>query len=364
MKKINYICAILMIWLPFCLKAQGLQVNSGRGLHVVATGPLQLVFNNGNFINNGNFAGGNNSTVLFTGSGVTGNSSIGGSGKTSIYNLILNKAANDLQLDNNITVTGNLLMQTGNLQLNNYLLDLGSTGNITGERNSARITGLNGGMVRITSVLNAPQAVNPGHIGVDITSDADMGTTVITRGHMAQVNTTGDLSIERWFNIAPERNANLNATLRFWYLDAEVGMNNKNTLTVFSRRENGANWSVKGKDNSDISANWVLKGKLDQLTNYTLARNINSSLGKQGTKTSLQVFPNPYIDHFRLMLVSDVEKDEIVSLIDQNGHVLEMRKVHWLPGVNTVEWNEGKYAAGVYYLRFGSDASSLKIIKE
>ncbi len=76
--------------------------------------------------------------------------------------------------------------------MNNYMLDLGSSGNIANESNNSCITGTTGGAIRITTVLNAPQGVNPGNIGVELTSDADLGSTVITRGHVQQTSSNGN----------------------------------------------------------------------------------------------------------------------------------------------------------------------------
>jgi hypothetical protein len=362
MKTHNILMCVALL-LPLCVHAQQLQVTSSPGLQLASNGNLQLVFNNGSLVSNGNFSAMGNGTVVFVGSQSTNSSIIGGSGLVSFRNLVLDKAGTGLQLNNSVILTGNLFMSSGNFQLNGYTLDLGHTGQIVGERNASRITGKNGGYVKITADLYAPNAVNPGNIGVEISSQANMGITIITRGHTPQVSATGEESIERWYNISPENNEGLKASLRFLYLDAETGNSNKSTLSFFTRKSNYGTWTLKGKDKSDIKDNWVLKNNLDELNTYTLAKS-STAIVQAEKQHPLQVYPNPYFDHFNLVLFSEDEKDDIVSLFDQAGRVLQVRKVHWNAGVNTIDWIEGKYAAGTYYLSLlKTPGKIIKIVK-
>ena len=214
--------------------AQGLQLTPG--IHWVVNGPSQLILHNASLINDGSFFA-DSGTVVFTSDTGSGGAIIGGANPVSFHDLRIGKAANDLQLNNDAFVAGRIMLDSGNLQLNGYLLDLGASGSIIGERNEARITGVHGGTVRITALLHGPHAVNPGNIGVEITSDADLGSTVITRGHFQLTNSSGETSIQRWFDITPETNTNLHASLRLFYLDEELAGKNKNALALFSDRK-------------------------------------------------------------------------------------------------------------------------------
>jgi hypothetical protein len=262
-----------------------------------------------------------------------------------------------------------VILDSGNLQLNGYLLDLGSSGSIVGERNEARITGVRGGAVRVTSVLNGPQSVNPGNIGVEITSDANLGATVITRGHFQLTNSGGETSIERWFDIEPETNTSLHASLRFFYLDGELAGKNKNALALFSGDETWTRW---GKDDAgagdnagaNAGANWVLKSNLDQLHRFSLTIGSSSAFSKTDRAiTSMQVYPTPCHNDFTLQIVREKDGNGVIYLYDEWGRLLEERKGYWQAGVNTISWDIGKYAAGVYYLSMGSDCT-LKVIKQ
>ena len=333
-------------------------------------GSSQLILHNANLINNGSFIP-DSGTVVFTSDTGMAGAFIGGANPVSFYNLTIGKAANDLHLNNNTFVTGTITLDSGNLQLNGYLLDLGSSGSITGERNEARITGVQGGAIRITSLLNGPHSVNPGNIGVEITSEANLGPTVITRGHIQLTNSSGETSIQRWFDIAPETNTNLHASLRFFYLDEELAGKNKNTLALFSGDETWTRWGRDDAGTGDnavatanAGANWVLKSNLDQLHRFSLSIGSGNAFSKTDRAiTSMQIYPTPSHNEFTLQIVREKGGNGVIYLYDQWGRLLEERRGYWQAGVNTINWDIGKYAAGVYYLSMGSDGT-LKVIKQ
>lgn len=367
MKPINFIRLCVLMMLPafsqFSLQAQGLHLVSG--INWVASGSPCLVLNNAGLTNNGNFFA-DSSTVLFTGNMITSGSYIGGDRPVSFYNLTISKSYNDVQLNNDVVVTGMITMDSGNLQLNRYSIDLGNSGRITGERNSSCITGVGGGTIRIATVLNAPHAVNPGNIGVEFTSDADLGPVVITRGHDQLTNFGGTTSIQRWFDIVQETNTNAPTSLRFFYLEGELAGKDKNALAVFSTKKGDNNWSVRGKDASDPVANWVLKSGITSGSRFTLARGSDHlPPGPATTIASVQIYPNPSHNVFSMQIVSEREGNGVIRLYDLSGKSLEERMVYWQAGVTTIDWDISKYAAGVYYLSMGSQyGRALNIVKQ
>jgi hypothetical protein len=346
-------------------EAQGLQL--APGINCVVNGPTRLILHNASLINNGRFIA-DSGTVVFTGDTRTAGAFIGGANPVSFYNLTIGNSAKDLQLNSNTFVTGRITLDSGNLQLNDYTLDLGRSGSIEGERNVARITGIQGGNIRITAQLNGPHAVNPGNIGVEITSEVNLGSTVITRGHISQANSTGETGIQRWFNIVPETNTNLHASLRFFYLDDELVGKDKNTLTIFSDNEMDNIWTSWGKDTADAADNWIFKSNIDQLHRFTLAigsGKANSMPGPSGSIPSLKIYPNPAHDAFALQMISKEEGNGVMYLYSQSGNLLEEKTANWQAGVNTIGWNISKYATGIYYLSIGGPIRSvIKIVRQ
>jgi len=341
MKK-YYLLPVVCVLLILGSRAQNLRI--GPGAQVIVTGAPVIVLNNISLINNGHFITGH-STVSFNGDT---QAYIGGGNPISFYRLAVNLPSGGLQLYNNAAVSGDMVLDNGNLQLNANRLSLGSAARIIGERNEARITGDNGGSVSITVPLNAPHAVNPGNIGVEITSKDNLGLTTITRGHSLQDNINGQTGIQRYFDIAPSLHTDAPATLRFFYFDAELGDNNKNELNLFTAPTGQNYWITEGKDYSDGTGNWLLKSNIKTLQRFTLAP---APTGKV-TGASVQVYPNPSRDMITLLLFSAIEKDGAISLQDLSGRILENRRIHCRPGINKVVWKISRYTAGAYRLVF------------
>jgi Secretion system C-terminal sorting domain len=353
---------ILPAWLPFMVRAQGMRLT--EGVHLVVQGSPALVFDNAGIINNGSIMS-DSGTVIFTGDGSAGKTFIGGDQPVSFYNLRIDKSFNDVELDNDILVNGTVQMNQGILQLNNHLLDLGSTGMINGENNNSFITGTHGGMIRIAAMLNAPQGMNPGNIGVELTSPANLGLTTISRGHVQQVGNYGETSVQRYFEISPELNTGLDASLRFNYLEGELAGNKPDELSLFTSSENENRWSAMLNKNINRGDYSVTEDHLDQLHRYTLAVGKARVPGDVNMGSSVHVFPNPTVNEFTVTIFSKSEKTETIQLYDPLGHLLEQKDLHCRLGVNTVEWNIGKYATGVYLIRFSDPAfRNLQIMKQ
>ena len=345
--------ALLFIIFPFCLHAQGIHLT--RGIQWTASGNPSLVLNNAGLINDGSFNAGFG-TVLFTGEAATSLSFIGGEQPVAFYNITIGKSLNDVQLNNNIAVGGKITMSSGNLQLTKYMLDLGDSGSINGERNESRIAGAEGGVIKIMALLNKPALANPGNIGVELTGNANLGPTLITRGHIVQTNSDGQAGIQRYFDIVPALNTNLQINLRFFYLDAELAGNNKEDLALFSNTGDGSRWKSLGRDQSNTNAGWVVKANIDQLGRITLARAGNKEGVTTGTKAFIHAYPNPFHDVFTIQLFTDREREGVIYFEDARGHVLATKKVRYMAGLNTVEWTTAPYAKGLYYVVFDDPA--------
>lgn len=191
-------------------------------------------------------------------------------GGSSFTNITIDKSSNPVKLGDNLLINGNLTMQSGNLELNHFNIDLGSgTGQIVNETNDSRITGTAGGTIMKTANLNAPSSVNPGNIGIEISSSQNLGNTVIKRGHVQQTG-NGGISIYRYFDITPANNASLNATLKMYYFDNELSGLDESKLQFYKSDDNGATWTSIGKDNNDATADFVTKNSIPSLSSWTL----------------------------------------------------------------------------------------------
>ena len=196
--------------------------------------------------------------------------SIGGSSLTTFYNLQIQKSGDPVALNNAIQINNNLSFSTGKLNLNDNDLTLGnSNGKILGEFGFNYIYSTNGGEIIKTVDLNSPTNENPGNIGVNITSSANLGTTTIKRGHVIQ-DVNGETSIDRYYDISPFNNSGLDATVQFSYLDYELNGISEGDLAPF--RYNGVDWDEYPTTNYDDIANWVETTNVNSFSTWTLAQ--------------------------------------------------------------------------------------------
>ncbi len=269
---------ILIGLFPLLLQAQG-GIIVEAGANIVCTGSPSIVIPDGKWDNSGTFTSAN-SLVRMVGTASTLNTTIGGSAVTTFYDFEQQKTANDILLNQNMGVTHNFTMNGGLFQLNNFIVTLGSaSGQIVNESELNRITGTTGGEVWKTMILNAPVSVNPGNMGAEITSAANLGNTVIHRGHVQQNDGNFGLSIERYYDIFPTTNSGLAATLRQYYFDAELAGRTEIELEHFNSTDNGLTWYGRGMNVRNTMSNYVDNAVYDDfLTRWTLASGINEGL--------------------------------------------------------------------------------------
>ena len=352
------------------LSAQGMYIK--RACRVVITGPVNIVFNNMGLDNNAGSIAPGNSNIVFT--GANGAFIEGVSIGTNFNNLTINKSAGDVPANGNFSVLGNLTMNNGNLLLKNHtLVSLNGTGSIVGESEQSRITGV--GSISTQVNLNAPAAVNPGNMGIELTTPVNLGATVVTRSLEPVSLPNGNTGIGRSYTVTPPANVNtgLNATVRYHYLDAEVGNHNENNLVLWS---NISAWLPGLNSIPDVTANTITQSSIDQFGSFTAAEAPaaaarkttatadNTFSGKTGV-FSVQVLPNPTHDRFTLVLTAVEEKDDVISLYNLSGRLLQTQKIHSERGANYIEWDMSAYAAGFYYLHSEKQVfKDIKIVKQ
>lgn len=154
------------------------------------------------------------------------------------------------------------------LWMHHGTLDLGATTNLVEEESSgARLTG-GTGTVTATRTLNAPAGRNVAGLGAVISSSQTLGETVVTRGHAVQSD-NGNVSIKRYFNIEPDNNNSLGATLEFHYFDAELNGRDENELTLFRSSDGGSTYRGTGYDTRSASTNTITLSGIDSFSRWT-----------------------------------------------------------------------------------------------
>jgi len=241
-----------------------------KGGTIKTAGAAYIVLDNMDIVNNGSFkqTAGNGFVKLTGGSDVN----VTGDSITSINQLILFKdAPSTLNLLKDVTVVTSVNFTGGILNLNNNVLNLGSTGSFINESEVSRAFTSGLGYVQVSGNLNNPSSINLGNLGAIITSLDNMGNTVIKRGHKVQTVSPSNNSILRYYDIIPTNNSSLHATLRFRYFDAELNSLTENTLYLW-RNNNQVNWDVFTPDSRNISLNYIERNNISKFDRMTLAK--------------------------------------------------------------------------------------------
>lgn len=273
----KFLTSILLIALslpalPLAAFSQG-RVELTPGTTLSLANGAYFVIDNANLVNNGSVQTTSGTSVLkFTGNT---NLSLSGSGTTSLHSMELALGSGQLNLQKNISISSTLNFNGGLLNLTNSVIDLGTTGSLTNESEASRAFTTGTGYIQATANLVAPSSVNPGNLGAMISSSANLGSTVIRRGHQSQSNGYGNgNSILRYYDISPTNNSSLNATLRFYYFDAELNGLDENTLVLW-KSSNLLTWSNMGFSTRNTTSNYVEKTGLTDFSRWTLSSPAN-----------------------------------------------------------------------------------------
>ena len=255
-------------------QAQNIALVIRPGTDLTVTGNA-MVLRNLDLYCNGSIYG-NNGKVWLTGSN---NSSYNGTGIAAFRSLTLNTGAGSvLSLNNSgLIVTGTLSFQQGLIDLHGFQLQLKGSGTLQGENESTRITGVSGGsVIASASSVIAPNQVNIGNLGAMITSTANLGAVSVLRVHKPVTNTGHPTmhGIDLAYLIQPANDAALNATLRFYYLNAELDGNDPTTLSLW-RSNDGVHWSQVGFDTRNATQKYVEKQGQATLSWWTLSSAAN-----------------------------------------------------------------------------------------
>ena len=264
----SIITIALLILTNALLNAQVMKVTAGTTIKT--TGGVSVVLTDMDLDNDGaiNQVSGEGG-FRFTG---TQASSIKGASMPVIGILEVNKPnGGKILLNRNVGINSSINFISGQLDLNgnNILMDVSAM--IAGESENNRIIGTNGGFVEITQDMNAPVGINAGNLGATITSTVNLGSVTIRRGHTPQTGTGLATSLNRYYNIIPNNNSNLNATIRLKYFDTELNGQNENTLVIYKSNNDGVDWNNMSQTTRNANANYVEKAGMNNLTLQTLA---------------------------------------------------------------------------------------------
>ena len=254
--------------------AQNNKVVVQTGSNFVAAGG-NVVINNTDLTTDGVFNG-NGAGLIITGNS---NSSLSGSTPLQVGTLTLNTSpASKLTLSNTLKISTAFIFQNGQADLNNNQLQLGLGALVQGENETNHFIAVSGGSVIVPAIgVNNPFQFNAGNLGAVITSTTNLGNLSVTRFGKPAINPVnpGMHGIQRTFLIQPQNNIALNATLRFYYLDAELNGDNPNTLALWKSND-GIAWKLVGADSRSSTGKYVEKNAIADFSYWTLTDALNA----------------------------------------------------------------------------------------
>ena len=265
-----------MKWFLRCLLLLAANVSRAQdvlkiqpGATLKTSGGVIVTLNNMDLVNDGTLMQGpGEGSFRFAGAN---NNSISGSNPTLINMLNIAKTGSGrLFLERDISIGTSIDFTSGLIDLNSRHIFLNPVATLNNETDASRVTG-GAGFIEIIQNLSSPSSVNPGNLGLSLSSAANLGQTVIRRGHASQVGGAGTgNSILRYFDITPQQNSALNATLRFHYFDAELNSLFENGLVLW-KSSSLSNWSNEGFTTRDLSDNYVEKTGIAHFSRWTLS---------------------------------------------------------------------------------------------
>ncbi len=253
---------LLISMMPLMGMAQGLTVHNGT--HLVVRNSAKIVLSDGaNFSNSGTFTHGNGE-VLFTGNG---NQEIRGTSTSSFYDLDINKSGGDVDLSANCNISHELQMNSGQFDLQNSSAYLGATGVILNETETNRIKvnnpHLNTGTISATYTLNNVSNYDPANLGIKITTNQNLGSRNVVRGHKIQYGTgtaSSTESVARYYDIPGISKLESGESLTLHYWDAELNGHLEGGLKAFQWiTENATDswWTPLTNGSLNTSSNYV-----------------------------------------------------------------------------------------------------------
>jgi len=263
-KKITHTFIALAGFVPASVFAQNaiLQVDAGGTLNL--ENEATIGFKNGNLVNNGSINGATGRLLFLQDSAYIAGTVSPVVGKLE---LSFKNAGGVLMLQSNAGINNQLSFVKGILDLNGHKLELLNEATISGETETSRIIGTTGSVTKTVN-LTPPNTLNPGNIGVEITSAADLGSTMIARDHEI-LTIEGSKGIQRNYTITPTNNTAVDAKLRFYYFDAELNNTDETKLQLW-KTEDGLSWTNVGVDERNTTLNYVEKSGITSFSKWSL----------------------------------------------------------------------------------------------
>jgi hypothetical protein len=280
-------------------------------------------------------------------------------------------------LGKNFYAHGSVKLLTGDIDLNGFVVTLGSAASIT-ENAGQTFKGNSGYITTTRSFTTSMSANNVAGLGLAITTNQAPGLTTITRGHNLFTSANGK-SIRRYFGFMPANDTGLVASFTYNYDSSELASANFSKLRLYQSINNGNTWTslTGGTRSTTVAATgFVSRSNItvpDAGAWFTVADSVNSPLVKSVVtnadmaevfNSQVYVYPNPFEQQLTLSIKTEASGLHLLKVLDMNGKVLTTQNITISSGENSIVLNLEGLAKGMYLLQLqGAEQRTLRIIK-
>ncbi|NUO03622.1 MAG: hypothetical protein HUU01_23655, partial [Saprospiraceae bacterium] len=243
------------------------------------------------------------------------------------------------------------------------------------ENDNSRMAGGDGtGYATLWAKLlaGAENNAGPGNLGLAVLHSDHEDYAEFRRGFAPQTTPAGN-SIARWYEVLPNHNQGLNAQLRFWYLDAELGGLDENELIVWRSGDGGISWVPLSIHDRNTNENWVEIDNQDELARYTLAGPESilpmaghiSGIPASADAMTMVLFPNPVSETAQICIRATMATSTFLRWQDASGKVVRNTPITLHEGRNDFSETVSELPPGIWFVSVGlSGVPAIRVVKE
>jgi hypothetical protein len=253
-----------------------------------------------------------------------------------------------LLLQTDLNMLSDVVLTSGYIDLGDARILLSENSLLTGQSENTFVTTNGDGYVQIMQSLDAPDAVNPGNLGLTFSSPANLQLTTVRLGFKEQVNHNGKHSILRNYSVITGANGNVKGTIQFRYLDRELNGLREASLTLWDKNNN--NWTELGHDLQNTIANVITRSNVRKFSSYTLF---------PSRSQGVRVYPNPTSNFVFIELDGHFEGPVSVFIYDAAGNLVQTVSMNSFKGRLAPLVNVSSLPPGAYNVQIvSSNATS------
>lgn len=151
-----------------------------------------------------------------------------------VHNLTIDNPGG-VTLSKDIIVNGDFKILQGNFDLNGHAVTFGD--NATLIETGGSLVGANGEISATRTLNEVSTGQNVAGLGLVLKTEMPLGQTSVGRGHTPQQLTPADVGGNRFYDVDPTNNINLNATVEFHYNASELGGIPEADLALFKTED-------------------------------------------------------------------------------------------------------------------------------